>query len=579
MPIVNLSALAGAGQQFFDNNGVPLTGGKLYSYEAGTSTPQTTYTSVNGATAHTNPIVLDSAGRVATGEIWVIAGKNYKFVLKTLTDTTIATWDNITGINGTGIATSADLVSYISSFAGSVATTVKNFLDRIISLGNGSTSHADGSGNTLTGSPRWFIGNNAPSADDSALLIGRGLTGSYNTGAHAVRDESTVSYSGGGFFGYASFDAIAVAYGTQPWNHINAYQARQTYTGSGRIDGMDSFQSTPIHSGSGTVDLLYGLHVNNPLGSGPINQNVGVYIENLTRGASNYAIYSGSTSLASYHGGRWQMGTAPQIDVAGFKTAYGGLLSVDTSGNVLPNANLTIINGLLDFKATAGNAQFYVNGNIKIGAGQNSNAVLRLFVPNSTGGYKISMGAISVADGMTYTERLAVAADTGHITPGDDNTQNLGSATLRFATIYAGTGTINTSDQNEKQQIAGIDAAVLRAWAKVQFVQFKFNEAVERKSDGARWHFGFIAQQVKEAFESEGLDAFKYGLLCFDEWGDVYEDVMEQQIVTDENGLESSVFAPTGEKRLVQKAGQRYGIRYEEALVLECAYLRSKLTQ
>jgi hypothetical protein len=70
---VNLSALAGAGQQFFDNNGVILSGGKLYSYVAGTTTPQATYTSASGSTPHTNPIILNSAGRVATGEIWLTA--------------------------------------------------------------------------------------------------------------------------------------------------------------------------------------------------------------------------------------------------------------------------------------------------------------------------------------------------------------------------------------------------------------------------------------------------------------------------------------------------------------------------
>jgi hypothetical protein len=83
---VNLSALAGAGQQFFDNNGVILTGGKLYSYAAGTVTPQATYTTAAGTIAHANPIILDSAGRVATGEIWLTAGSNYKFVLFIFTD-------------------------------------------------------------------------------------------------------------------------------------------------------------------------------------------------------------------------------------------------------------------------------------------------------------------------------------------------------------------------------------------------------------------------------------------------------------------------------------------------------------
>jgi len=42
---VSLSPIGGAGAQFFDNNGTPLSGGKLYAYEAGTTTPKTTYTS------------------------------------------------------------------------------------------------------------------------------------------------------------------------------------------------------------------------------------------------------------------------------------------------------------------------------------------------------------------------------------------------------------------------------------------------------------------------------------------------------------------------------------------------------
>lgn len=136
MPTVNLSALAGAGQQFFDNNGIPLAGGKLYSYAAGTTTPQTTYTSAAGSVSHTNPIILDSAGRIATGEIWVTAGQNYKFVLKTSAEITLATWDNITGINGTGIASNAANVEYDPPYSGSVATTVEAELAQCVSVLN-----------------------------------------------------------------------------------------------------------------------------------------------------------------------------------------------------------------------------------------------------------------------------------------------------------------------------------------------------------------------------------------------------------------------------------------------------------
>jgi len=99
---VNLSLFAGVGAQFFTDDGVPLSGGLIYSYEAGTSTPKTTYTSNLGTVAHTNPIILNSAGRVPGGEIWLTAG-NYKFILATSTNVTIATYDNVFSIGGNNL--------------------------------------------------------------------------------------------------------------------------------------------------------------------------------------------------------------------------------------------------------------------------------------------------------------------------------------------------------------------------------------------------------------------------------------------------------------------------------------------
>jgi microcystin-dependent protein len=93
MTTVNLSSLAGSGSQFFDNSGVPLSGGLIYTYAAGGTTPLITYTSSTGLTAHPNPIVLDSAGRV--NEIWIAEGTSYKFVLKTSTNVLIGSFDNL----------------------------------------------------------------------------------------------------------------------------------------------------------------------------------------------------------------------------------------------------------------------------------------------------------------------------------------------------------------------------------------------------------------------------------------------------------------------------------------------------
>lgn len=95
---VNLSPI-GNGQQFFDNTGLPLNGGLLYTYQAGSTTPLATYTDVNGTIANTNPIVLDSSGRTPA-EVWLTYGFNYKFVLKTSAAVTLGTYDNLYGIIG-----------------------------------------------------------------------------------------------------------------------------------------------------------------------------------------------------------------------------------------------------------------------------------------------------------------------------------------------------------------------------------------------------------------------------------------------------------------------------------------------
>ena len=112
---VFLSPIGGAGWQFFNNDGTVLAGGKLNTYIAGSSTPKTTYTTSAGNIAHANPIVLDSAGRVPGGEIWLTTGA-YKFVLNTSANVLIATYDNISGIG------SAE--SQVQNFTGTGSQTV-----------------------------------------------------------------------------------------------------------------------------------------------------------------------------------------------------------------------------------------------------------------------------------------------------------------------------------------------------------------------------------------------------------------------------------------------------------------------
>jgi hypothetical protein len=130
--MVALSALGGAGWQFCDLNGNPLSGGKLYTYAAGGTTPAVTYTTSAGTpgTENANPIILDSAGRVPQ-QIWLPNGTSYKFVLTTSTDVPVWTKDNIPGIFA-DTALSALSVAYTAGYTGAIAQTVQSKLDQYI---------------------------------------------------------------------------------------------------------------------------------------------------------------------------------------------------------------------------------------------------------------------------------------------------------------------------------------------------------------------------------------------------------------------------------------------------------------
>ena len=78
--------------QFFGSDGLPLVGGKLYTFAAGTSTPLATYTDFTAATQNTNPVILDSTGQAS---VWVPETTTYKYVLKTSAEVTLYTVDYV----------------------------------------------------------------------------------------------------------------------------------------------------------------------------------------------------------------------------------------------------------------------------------------------------------------------------------------------------------------------------------------------------------------------------------------------------------------------------------------------------
>lgn len=130
------------------------------------------------------------------------------------------------------------------------------------------------------------------------------------------------------------------------------------------------------------------------------------------------------------------------------------------------------------------------------------------------------VNGVVLANGGTYPGTGRFAADPNTFRPFADNVYALGTASFRYTVVYATTGTINTSDATQKQQVRELNEAERRVAKTIKGLirAFKWNDAVESKGDGARIHIGVMAQEVAAAFAAEGLDATKYGLFCQDTW-------------------------------------------------------------
>lgn len=209
MPNVVLSPIGGAGGQFFDNNGNVLSGGLIYTYAAGTTTPLATYTSIAGTTANANPVVLNSAGRVG-GEIWLIAGTGYKIVIKTSAGTTLATYDNVSGTSGVS-GTSVSIYSYGASTAlSNNSTAINNTIAAVYALGGGDVIIPEGTWNctaTITlldgvnlvglgkASHLNFASATITSGDDCILASGAVTATTPNFNTSIVKGDNTITFA------------------------------------------------------------------------------------------------------------------------------------------------------------------------------------------------------------------------------------------------------------------------------------------------------------------------------------------------------------------------------------------------
>jgi hypothetical protein len=271
-----------------------------------------------------------------------------------------------------------------------------------------------------------------------------------------------------------------------------------------------------------------------------------------------------------------------------YGTYTGSTLSIDSTGAITPTESrhlVTNANGTTT-EVSKIDGSFYAGQRLLLtNYYQDSSIILKHNAPGGNIRFVDSrdrvlrgphQSIVLMFNGSAWVEENAMSIDRTFSPTHEDGVHALGTANLRWSQVYAATASINTSDEREKTSIVDPEDALMRAWGKVNFKVFQFKDAVEKKGIDARLHVGVIAQEVKAAFESEGLDANRFGLLCYDEWEDEYEtvEVVDTPEVLNEHGEIITPAITHVEKRLITKAGNRYGIRYEEALALECAYLR-----
>ncbi|MDF7702150.1 tail fiber domain-containing protein [Enterobacter hormaechei] len=329
-------------------------------------------------------------------------------------------------------------------------------------------------------------------------------------------------------------------------------------------------------------------------------KNVGtlLYIDHVSTGYVYYSNLRTSGDLTA------EIGGSPQFAVGA------GLGSKSNSDQY------TVRGGTFRTTDLQGRSQYENSGPRHLfgGGRQNSTVYLdfRTF-PDGTAGYD---GRIHFTGGDATTNGKAdmtiqagsVSVD-GNISPRVPNSVSCGTAVKPWSGGYTQAAFTVTSDERYKtrplllargslefevtsdQRLMQMPYSdnILDAWGEVDFVQFQYIDRIEVKGDdGARWHVGVIAQRAQEAFIRHGLDPHRFAFFCYDPektFPAVYETVPATYEVVpaeyDENGFEIKpeehrIVEPEHQKLISEEytVGEKYGIRYEEALVIEAAFQR-----
>lgn len=284
------------------------------------------------------------------------------------------------------------------------------------------------------------------------------------------------------------------------------------------VDAQGRITSAASGSGGGAVSSVTG---SGAISVSPTTGSVVVSVA--TAGTSTAGVVSTGTQTFA--------GAKTFSDAASFSS------TVTASGRITGNGFLSTTSGAGSYNFTATNESIY----------------------GSSGIVTISVGGTA-----------RVNFTTSDLLPNTDNSLGLGSGARRWTAVYAVNGTIQTSDANSKQDIADLDDAEKRVAERIKGLikKFRFKDAVATKGNAARIHVGVIAQEVRDAFTAEGIDADRYGMFCSDTWWE-----REENVYLPFNG--ETIREMVAYKTPVEGATEvtRLGVRYDELLAFVIAVM------